>query len=247
MPTLSAVMTACGSNGTTCSRMSMVGRILSTNGMTNTGPLPRVFRYRPRRCTLTTRACGTSRIDLNPTIRTKSTMTPTRISRNVEVKSCRLSFESSGLRGRPRAPGPRARVQRVRSVRRPSAHQPGCRREMHTPDQTIAPSRILPDRCGSVRPCAVTSRDTTARRPEICDARVEGALARLSMPSMRFTGGTNADDTAGRSARKDYGLEDRRRGKRDRSGENRGDGTHAMQGSNVTTSQSRAITADDER
>src|SRR5919204_1091996 len=69
---LSSVITGCGSNETTCSRRSTMSRMRSMNGTTIVNPGLSVRLYRPSRSTTPARACGTMRIVLASTTRTKN-------------------------------------------------------------------------------------------------------------------------------------------------------------------------------
>src|SRR3954453_2682214 len=59
--TLSSVITGCGGNVTTCSRMSVSGRTRSTSGKTMCSPGRSVGLYPPQRSTTPARACGITR------------------------------------------------------------------------------------------------------------------------------------------------------------------------------------------
>src|SRR5579859_4836460 len=77
---LSFVMTGCGGNETTCSRMSSSLRTRSRNGVSKFSPGCRVRWYRPSRSTTISVACGTMRTDrisTRPTTPTTITSTTT--------------------------------------------------------------------------------------------------------------------------------------------------------------------------
>src|SRR3954462_11171437 len=121
MPTLSLVMTDCGANETTCSRRSVLGNIWSIMGTMNVSPLWAVRWYRPKRCTIPTRLCGTTFTVCARKINTTIITTTTAISENTTLTSI---FDFHALHQRHQAvgvqdPPPRARLYPLIRVHRP--------------------------------------------------------------------------------------------------------------------------------